>query len=68
MMLEGMGSFCASCNAIFCFFFLVYSVYQCSVIGVDGGQVAQLTVDTKGPGRKIPETMFGIFFEVNFFT
>ena len=63
-----MGCFRASCKVLFCFFFLVSSVYQFLPIGADGNQTAQLIVDTKGPGRKMPETLFGLFFEVNFFT
>ncbi|KAL6337542.1 hypothetical protein AAG906_037135 [Vitis piasezkii] len=58
-----MGSFRASCKVLFCFFFLVSSVYQFLPIGADGNQTAQLIVDTKGPGRKMPETLFGLFFE-----
>ena len=42
-------------------------VWQCSAFGADTNQTAQLFVNaSEAAGRKIPDTLCGIFFEVSF--
>lgn len=61
-----MGYWKASCSVLLvCFFVGLCSVYQCSAAEVDAYQTAKLIVNASS-GRPIPETLFGIFFEVSF--
>ncbi|XP_059668258.1 alpha-L-arabinofuranosidase 1-like [Cornus florida] len=54
-----MGSY----RVLLCCFFLLCA-YQCYAIEVDTNQTAKLYVDaSEAKGRKIPETLFGLFFE-----
>lgn len=46
--------------------FALCSLYWTSVFGIGENQTTKLIVDASGKsGRPIPETLFGIFFEVN---
>lgn len=51
---------------MFIFSIGLYALYQCSAIEVDKNQTAWLYVNaSQASARKIPKTLFGVFFEVN---
>ena len=62
-----MGFLKISCNVILLHIFIVIGLaFQCSAIQADANQTATLLVDASdASGRKIPDTFFGIFFEVS---
>lgn len=50
---------------LLCFFVGIFFVPQCFAVGVDANQTARLFVNaSEASARLIPETLFGIFFEV----
>lgn len=54
-------------NALFCaIFMLCFSSCYCSANWLKANQAATLIVDGSPTSRKIPDTMFGIFFEVHY--
>jgi alpha-N-arabinofuranosidase len=63
---EKMSSCKASCSVLLaCFIVGLCSVCQCSAAEVDANQTANLIINGSST-RPIPETLFGIFFEVSF--
>ena len=66
MLWSTMGLFKASRNAaLLQLFIVVCSVFQCSAVKVDADLNTTLIVNASdATGRPIPETLFGIFFEV----
>ncbi|KAK9266548.1 hypothetical protein L1049_001592 [Liquidambar formosana] len=60
-----MGSCKASYSVLLLYFFIGFCfVHQCFAIGAETNQSAQLLVDaSEALSQKIPETLFGIFFE-----
>lgn len=59
----------APCSVLLCILIGLCAFYQCSGIAANADQTAQLFVNaSKASSRKIPESLFGIFFEVNFST
>jgi hypothetical protein len=63
---ETMGSYKVHYSVILLYFFLGnFFAPQCFAIGVDANQTALLVVNaSEASARPIPETLFGIFFEV----
>jgi alpha-L-arabinofuranosidase len=60
-----MGSKEASPRAVFCFLFLFFAGCKCLASEIEATQTATLKVDASPQlARQIPETLFGIFFEV----
>lgn len=57
----------SSCSvALIQVFTVVFLLFQCSANRVDAGQNVTLVVDASdASGRPIPDTLFGIFFEVS---
>lgn len=59
-----MGSFL---RVVLAFHVVLSVLYRCSATGIDANQTAWLFVNaSEASARKIPETLFGIFFEVIF--
>jgi hypothetical protein len=60
-----MGSKEESSGTIFCFLLLFFLGSRCQASEIEATQIATIKVDASPQlARKIPETLFGIFFEV----
>lgn len=55
-----------SYGGMLCYIFLLFALPWCFAHGLEANQSALLTVDASPQsGQKIPDTLFGIFFEVS---
>lgn len=62
-----MGSSQGPCSVLVCILVGLCAFYPCSGTGTGTNITAQLFVNaSKESARTIPETLFGIFFEVSF--
>lgn len=61
---QTMGSCCIPFNVLLYLFVWFCAFCQCFAADVDTNQTALLTVNASALGQKIPDTLFGIFFEV----
>lgn len=61
-----MGVRGASLGVVFCTLFVLFGSYECSAHALEANRSAVLLVDASPQSAQpIPETLFGIFFEVS---